>query len=287
MKIGILYQPKNGPAVQAIDSVVALLEKDGHAVWKTSSWDIDRVDKEFHATDLLVSLGGDGTLLRAIRVGAPLGISCLGINFGNLGFLTELESHDIENKLTNLSPDTGWVEQRVLIGWEHWRQGANQGNGVAVNEIVVARGEISRVIDTSIRIDGADVVTYTADGAIVATPTGSTGYTMAVQGPIMDPQAKTFAIAPICPFLTASNALVTSSSSKIELSIRTHHASGLTIDGQTHIPIQDNDIVRCTASPYPAKFLRFGPKNYFFPVLARKLRWSIPTDILHSDNDMD
>jgi len=287
MKIGILYQPKNGPAVRAVDSVVALLEKGEHVVWKTSSWDIDSTDKEFHGTDLLISLGGDGTLLRAIRIGAPLGISCLGINFGNLGFLTELESHDIESKLANLAPDTGWIEHRVLIGWEHWRQGTNQDNGVAVNEIVVARGGISRVVDIGVRIDGADVVTYTADGTIVSTPTGSTGYTMAVQGPIMDPQANTFAITPICPFLTAPNALVTNSNSEIELSINTQHESGLTIDGQTHLSIQDNDLVKCTASPYPAKLLRFGPKNYFFPVLARKLRWSIPSDILHSDKDMD
>tara|TARA_Y100000590_G_scaffold468041_1_gene649132 strand:+ start:165 stop:1028 length:864 start_codon:yes stop_codon:yes gene_type:complete len=287
MKIGILYQPKNGPAVEAIDFVVALLGNGGHTLWETSSWDIDSKDKELHDTDLLLSLGGDGTLLRAIRVGAPLGIYCLGINFGNLGFLTELESHEIERNLTNLSPDTGWIEQRVLIEWEHWRQGNNQNTGVAVNEIVVARGEISRVVDIGVRIDGADVVTYTADGTIVSTPTGSTGYTMAVQGPIMDPQANTFAITPICPFLTASNSLVTSSNSEIELSINTQHESGLTIDGQTHHSIQDGDVVKCTASPYPAKLLRFGPKNYFFPVLARKLRWSIPSDILHSDKDTD
>ena len=262
-----------------------MLAELGHDVWSLSSWEIDGGANDFEGTDLLVSLGGDGTLLRAVRVGAPHGIPCLGVNFGNLGFLTEVEAPEFESNIAKYVSEDGWLEERILLDWRHLRDGKELARGIAVNDLVVARGSISRVVDVAVTIDGADVVTYTADGIVVATPTGSTGYALALNGPIMHPEARTLEIVPISPFLTASNALVANSGSEIELTVSTRHEVGLTVDGQTHLDLRDGDLVTCTTSELPARFLRFRPRNYFFPVLASKMRWSIPAEILRPNRN--
>ncbi len=280
MRAGLLFQPRNKGAVAMVDQACERLAALGHDVWSLSSWEIDASATDFAGTDLLVSLGGDGTLLRAVRVGAPHGIPCLGVNFGNLGFLTEVEAPEFEEDIGKYVSEDGWLEERILLDWQHRRDGQELARGITVNDLVVARGSISRVIDVGVAIDGAEVVTYTADGIVVATPTGSTGYALALNGPIMHPEARTLAIVPISPFLTTSNALLANSGSQIELAVTTRHEVGLTVDGQTHLGMQDGDVVTCTTSELRARFLRFRPRNYFFPVLASKMRWSIPAEIL-------
>ena len=257
--------------------------KLGHQAWAHSSWELEDLGDRVESTGLLFSLGGDGTLLRTVRAGAPYGVPCLGVNFGKLGFLTEVAARDFKGRLKSFLAGGGWIEERILIDWAHFRDGERLGAGTAVNDIVVARGSISRVINVTLEIDGGRVVTYTADGVLVATPTGSTGYALALQGPIMHPQARTLAIVPVCPFLTSANSLVTDATSRIDLIVGTRHEVGLTVDGQTNFKLEDGDRITCTASANLAKFLRFGPKNYFFPVLAEKMRWSVPTQLLRGD----
>jgi NAD+ kinase len=287
MRTGLLFQPQNRGAVAMVARATEKLESLGHEVWSLSSWELEEGNKDFEGTDLLISLGGDGTLLRAVRVGAPYGIPCLGVNFGNLGFLTEVEAAEFEAGLEKYASLKGWLEERILLEWRHRRDGKELASGLAVNDLVVARGSISRVIDVTVAIDGADVVTYTSDGMVVATPTGSTGYALALNGPVMHPEARTLAIVPISPFLTASNALVANSDSTIDLTVSTRHEVGLTVDGQTHLEMLDGDQISCTASALPARFLRFRERNYFFPVLASKMRWSIPTEILRPKRDSE
>ena len=248
------------------------------------SWEVNETTPDLGDTDLLLSLGGDGTLLRAVRAAASFGIPCMGINFGRLGFLTELEQLDIESIVKRFEAGDGWLEERVMLDWRLMRGDSQVAGGIATNDVVVARGSISRVIDVSLEIDGGFIVTYTADGVVVTNPTGSTGYGLALGGPVMHPQARTLAITPICPFLTANNSLVADANAQIDLIVDSQHEVGLTVDGQTHIPMQDGDRVSCTASEHSARFLRFGPRNYFFPVLARKMRWPVPTELLGPDN---
>ncbi|MCY3802575.1 MAG: NAD(+)/NADH kinase [Chloroflexi bacterium] len=283
MKVGLVYQPKTQAAVATASAAHDRLMELGHLSWMLPSWEMGETTPRLRDTDLLLSLGGDGTLLRAVRAAAPFGTPCIGVNFGKLGFLTELEALDIESLIAKVEAGEGWLEERVMLDWRLIRRDREVASGFATNDIVVARGAISRVIDISLKIDGGSIVTYTADGVVVTNPTGSTGYGLALGGPIMHPQARTLAIVPICPFLTANNSLVAGADAQIDLTVDSQHEVGLTVDGQTHIPMRDGDRVSCTASEHSARFLRFGPRNYFFPVLARKMRWSVPREILNPD----
>ena len=287
MRTGLLFQPRNQGAVEMVAHATDKLESLGHIVWSQSSWQLMASTQDLQGTDLLISLGGDGTLLRAVRIGAPYGIPCLGVNFGNLGFLTELEGPEFKADIEKFVSTGGWREERILLAWHHKRAGKELSSGLAVNDIVVARGSISRVINITVTIDDGTVVTYTADGIVVATPTGSTGYALALNGPVMHPEARTLAIVPISPFMTASNPLVTNSNSRIELTVATQHEVGLTVDGQTHLEMLDGDQLICTASALTAQFIRFRPQNYFFPGFADKMRWPIPTNILQSRRDLE
>lgn len=287
MKIGLVYQPRTEAAVSTAKAARERLLELDHQVWIVPSWEVDESAGEIEDTDLLLSLGGDGTLLRAVRATAPFGTPCMGINFGRLGFLTEVETPDIEAILRKFEAGEGWIEERVMLRWRLTRGNESVADGISANDVVVARGAISRVIDVSLEIDGGFIVTYTADGVVVTTPTGSTGYALALGGPVMHPQARNLAITPICPFLTAPNSLVADSNARIDLVVMSQHEVGLTVDGQTHIPMRDGDRISCTASEHSARFLRFGPRNYFFPVLARKMRWAIPTELLSTESSMD
>ena len=287
MKIGLVYQPKTEAAVAGANTAHDRLNALGHSSWILSSWEVEETTSDLPNTDLLISLGGDGTLLRAVRAAAPSEIPCIGINFGRLGFLTELEEIDIDSIIDKFEGRQGWLEERVMLDWRLTRENRQVAGGIATNDVVVARGAISRVIDISLEIDGGFIVTYTADGVVVTNPTGSTGYGLALGGPVMHPQARTLAITPICPFLTANNSLVADANAKIDLIVESQHEVGLTVDGQTHLHMQDGDRVSCTASEHFAQFLRFGPQNYFFPVLARKMRWPVPTEILGPDTPPD
>lgn len=283
MKIGLVYQPKTQAAVAGASDAHDRLKELGHSSWMRPSWEVDDTTPDLPDTDLLLSLGGDGTLLRAVRAAASFGTPCMGINFGRLGFLTEFETLEIESIVSKFEADEGWLEERVMLEWNLAREDRRVAGGIATNDVVVARGAISRVIDVSLEIDGGFIVTYTGDGVVVTNPTGSTGYGLALGGPVMHPQARTLAITPICPFLTANNSLVADANARIDLVVDSQHEVGLTVDGQTHIPMQDGDRVSCTASEHFARFLRFGPRNYFFPVLARKMHWPVPTELLGPD----
>ena len=259
MKIGLVYQPRTEAAVSTAKAARERLLELDHQVWIVPSWEVDESAGEIEDTDLLLSLGGDGTLLRAVRATAPFGTPCMGINFGRLGFLTEVETPDIEAILRKFEAGEGWIEERVMLRWRLTRGNESVADGISANDVVVARGAISRVIDVSLEIDGGFIVTYTADGVVVTTPTGSTGYALALGGPVMHPQARNLAITPICPFLTAPNSLVADSNARIDLVVMSQHEVGLTVDGQTHIPMRDGDRISCTASEHSARFLRFGP----------------------------
>ena len=283
MKVGLVYQPRTQAAVAGASAAHGRLKELGHSAWMLPSWEMGETTPNLRNTDLLLSLGGDGTLLRAVRAAARFGTPCIGVNFGKLGFLTELEALDIESIVRKFEAGEGWLEERVMLDWRLIRDDREVAGGIATNDVVVARGAISRVIDISLEIDGGPIVTYTADGVVVTNPTGSTGYGLALGGPVMHPQARTLAITPICPFLTANNSLVAGADARVDLIVDSQHEVGLTVDGQTHIPMRDGDRVSCTASQHSAHFLRFGPRNYFFPVLARKMRWSVPREILNPD----
>ena len=276
MRFGLLYQPKIDAAVRHAMRVADTLSKLGHEAWTSSSWEIESAHERIAQADLLITFGGDGTLVRAARAAAPSGAACVGVNYGRLGFLTELNPVDVEDALPRYLDGLYWVEERVVLEWRHLRGDQELAKGLAANDVVVGRGRIARVIEVDVRINDALLTTYTADGVIVATATGSTGYNQAAHGPVLHPEVKEIVVTPISPFLTPSNAVVTPAHASVELIVRTRHEATLSIDGQSDLMLETDDHVLCRGSGHPARFARLQPRDYFYTTLAEKLRWRVP-----------
>ena len=166
---------------------------------------------------LMVALGGDGTMLRAGHLCAPLGIPFLGINLGRFGFLTEIQRGEWRDGLSRLVEGRFRLEERMLLRAEHWRREKTLGNWLVINEVVVCRGQFVRPIRVTACVDGYPLTTYVADGVIAATPTGSTAYALAAGGPIMPPDLRNILIIPVAPHLTMDRAIILSEGARVDL----------------------------------------------------------------------
>jgi NAD+ kinase len=224
--------------------------------------------------DLIFTFGGDGTILRAARYAAPLGVPLVGVNLGRVGFLTELNPWQVQDRLPLFLEGRYWRETRAMLRAELWRGGEMVSPFLALNDFVVARAALSRVVNCTLNVNGHRVTTYVADGVIVATPTGSTAYSMAAGGPILHPELQSIVVTPIAPYLTVIRSLVLPNDNKIDLHIETDDESFLTVDGQVHVPMRDHDIVSITTSPHPCLFARVQDHTYFSSTLVNRLRRS-------------
>lgn len=213
--------------------------------------------------DLMVAVGGDGTLLRASHLAAPVGLPLLGINLGRLGFLIQVGQKEWAEALERLLRGDFWIEQRMMIRAEHIRSGEPQGNWHALNEIVVTRGQYVRPVHVSASVDGRLLTTYVADGLIAATATGSTAYALAAGGPILPPDLRNILLVPIAPHLSVDRAVVLSEGSSV--SIRLTEGEGvISVDGQIPVGLAEGDIIEVRAGEYGARFVRFGDPGYFY-----------------------
>ena len=223
--------------------------------------------------DLVVVAGGDGTLLAVARDAAPLGIPILGVNLGSLGFLTELQPDEILEGLRAVLDGAYVVESRQMLRVRPVRDGQIAEEYALLNDAVLAKSALARMIVIDVRVDGDPVARYTSDGLIVATPTGSTAYNLSAGGPILDPRMRAFVIAPICPHSMTYRPLVVPGEVTIEVVL---HSDGeavyLTLDGQIGFPMEGGDSLSIDAHPSPARLVRILSRN-FFEVLRRKLRW--------------
>jgi NAD+ kinase len=224
-------------------------------------------------SQLLLVLGGDGTLLAAARVAAPLGIPILPINMGSLGFLTSFKLEEMYPALEEILAGRFSCSERVMIDVELHRDGAVVERQSVVNEAVINKGTLARMIDLQLAIDTDFVCRYRADGLIVATPTGSTAYSLSAGGPIVHPNVESWIITPICPHTLTDRPVVVRDSSSIEI-----HLSGdtesvfLTLDGQTGIPMQAADVVRMKRAESRLKLIQ-PPQKSYFEILRNKLKW--------------
>ena len=157
--------------------------------------------------------------------------------------------------------------------------GGRVSGGLAAGDVVAGRGRMARVVEIEVLVDGALLTTYMADGVIVATPTGTTGYTQAAHGPVLHPESRELAVTPIAPFLTPSNAMVLRAGSVIELVVHTTHEATLSIDGQTEELLDSGDRITCRMSEHLARFARVQPRGYFYATLADKLHWRVPREM--------
>ncbi|KJS17448.1 MAG: inorganic polyphosphate kinase [Peptococcaceae bacterium BRH_c4b] len=219
----------------------------------------------------ILVLGGDGTMLNTARVAAPSGIPLLGINLGRLGFLSELDIPDIIPGLEKLVSGNYRIEERMMLKSQVIRQGRVMETAIALNDAVITKGAFARLIRLKTNIDGEHIGTYPADGIIVASPTGSTAYSLSAGGPVVTPEMELMLITPICPHSLWARPLVISSRSGVEVELLSDNAEVmLTMDGQHAFRLEKNDAVLITRAPRTARFIRLN-KRSFYSILHSKL----------------
>jgi NAD+ kinase len=270
-KIGILYHPLKPEAIKLASELGDFVRSQGVEVWSYSAWEIESERSRINGTDLILTIGGDGTILRAAQVVVSGKIPIAGINLGNLGFMTELNINESRDGILRLLNGEGWIDKRSILEAKFTIAGETKTYH-ALNDVVIARGVIVRTVMIEAKVDGQPLTTYKADGVIVSTATGSTGYSLAAGGPILHPAAKEIIIAPIMPHLSSNYCLVLPSSSEVELCVRTLHPASLSIDGHTNISVESGFIVSIRRSHDTIRFLRIHPENEFYNSLEKRLK---------------
>jgi len=268
----VLLHPKIPRSQQIADEVCAALDNCTLQVSRGSVWDVAQLHELMPRVDVAITLGGDGSILRAARVAAVYGTPVLGVNLGKLGFLAEIEPADVSARIPPLVRGDYWIEQRIMLRVEHRRGEETLAHYQALNEAVVGRRSLSRVVRVPVHLNGQELATYKGDGVLVATPTGSTAYSHAADGPILHPEVRDLVITPICAHPRPTGSIVVPSNTEITLTALTDHEAALSIDGQDDMPMRNGDTAVMGISPYTARFLRSQRRDYFYQTLMRKLR---------------
>jgi NAD+ kinase len=256
--------PKMPEAFAEAEAMTAFLKEKGMDAPFGSLYDEElrkRVKKgEF---DMLIAVGGDGSVLRAGHLCAPCGVPILGVNLGRLGFLIQIDRKEWREYFEKLFDGEAWVENRMMVRAEHIRAGENLGSSNALNEVVVARGQNLRPVRLSASVDGRRLTSYVADGLIASTATGSTAYALAAGGPILPPELRNILLVPIAPHLSVDRAVVLSEGSSVSIVVKSDNAV-LSVDGQPPTSLMEDDHVDVTVADVTAQFVRFGDPGYFY-----------------------
>jgi len=278
----VILVAKMGPpeGLQIVEQLAAWLERrkiavhfdeeTAAALGRTDGVPRDRLPPEI---DLAIVAGGDGTLLSLARSAAPLKIPLLGINFGSLGFLTELQPADALSGVEAVIEGRFSIEEQQTLRVRHANRDGSVGEYAVLNDAVITKSALARMINIRVRVDDEEVATYASDGLIVATPTGSTAYNLSAGGPILDPRMSAFVISPICPHTMTYRPLVVPDSVTVEVSLLSGDEEVfLTLDGQIGFPLLADDRLTIDHNPCPVRLVRITNLG-FFEVLRRKLRW--------------
>ncbi len=274
-RVGILYHPMIEAAYTLAKELESSLDSSGVSVWLCSAWEGEKARAQAGNTDLILTTGGDGTILRAAHVALLNQTPITGVNLGKLGFMTELSADEAVDRLPALLAGDGWIDERAMLEAElppTDQEHESARTFYALNDVVAARGAIARTVYVEASIDGEPLTTYKADGVIVATATGSTGYSLAAGGPILHPQAKEFLLLPILPHLSSAYTVVLPSTAVVKLRISTPHQAMLSIDGHINLPLSSGAIVTIKLSSNRARFLRIHPETSFYSSLEQRLK---------------
>jgi NAD+ kinase len=261
----MLYHPRVDASRHLAGTLEAQLSEAGHRVVVVSAWDDAAVTVAIgDQPDLVVTLGGDGTLLRAARTAAAVGAPVVGVNFGRLGFLAEIAPPDAETLLPRLLAGEGVIEDRLMLQCTASDDVTTFGPHDAVNDVYVGRGRIARAVRLRVALDGAPLARFAADGIVVATPTGSTAYSLSAGGPIVATALDAIVVTPVVAHPRAFAPLVMPPSSRVALHVETDEDASIAIDGQVHSPLRNGGEVVIEASPLRARFVRLGdgPTDY-------------------------
>jgi NAD+ kinase len=282
MKSAAIISKPNKPELERIVPQVAeFLQTHGYqicvdeetAVYVPGHTKVPRERIAEHKPEFVIVLGGDGTMLAAARAVAQAGIPILGVNLGTLGFLAEVTVSELNAALQAVIENRCTVETRSMIHCHLMRQGQRVVHYDAMNDAVVAKSAIARIVQFEIRVNNEFVTRYNADGLIVSTPTGSTAYSLAAGGPIVAPDVDAVVITPISPHMLTHRPLVVNDGYEVQVVLNTEHEEAfLTVDGQVGVPLQHGDVLTCNKSARKVRLLRLSHRT-FFDVLRNKLKW--------------
>ena len=268
-RIGITYKPNSVPARQLAFELKGAIDARG---LEAAVFDEGAGADAFAGRDLILCLGGDGSVLHSAHMVVGTEAVILGVNVGRLGFLTELDGSEIRERLDEVLSGRGRIEERMMV-----RATTRHGETFhGLNEAVVGRSTLSRAIHLAVDVDGARISDYRSDGVIVATATGSTAYALSVGGPILPPESRDLVIVPVAPHLAAQHAVVFPGSETVTITIEPGQQAVLTVDGVSDVPLEEGDWVEVTASEYVARFLRLKPQTDFYRRMAAQLGWHRP-----------
>ncbi len=280
-RIAVIAKPQKDELARLLPELLAWLRDHGYdpvmdeisAHYTQDARIVPRAELPAEHPELVIVLGGDGTLLAAARVFAKTGVPILSVNLGSLGFLTEVRLDDLYRHLEGWEQSCCNIEERAMLHCELRRDGRQVCEYEALNDVVVSKGAIARMGDFRIDLDGALVAAFRADGVIISTPTGSTAYSLAANGPILAPDVDALIVTPVCPHLLTLRPLVVRGSADLKLSVAgIPDQTYLTVDGQEAVALCVGDEIHCRKSVYTVKLVRLGSAG-FFDVLRAKLKW--------------
>lgn len=265
--IGVITNEKKDPSFEHTKKLTDYLAGKNINIYKSGSCVNDGLYK---ICDLFVVLGGDGTMLKTASKAAAYNIPVIGINLGKIGFMSEIEADEF-TLLDNIFTGGYEIKSRMMLNVDIIKNGEISHAGTALNDAVVTNGAVAKLIETEVLCDNVKITNYRADGVIVATPTGSTAYSMSAGGPIIDPDIECFCVTPICPHSLANRPLIFSRESILKIiNKNTNSDVYLTIDGQINIKLGKNDIVEIKKSNFAAKLIAIK-KHGFFDVVRKKI----------------
>jgi NAD+ kinase len=277
--VGIISKPKITQAPEIVRGLLEWLEKRDiqcRCDQQTAEYAGNRPyfsrEELPEGTDLIIVLGGDGTLLSAARVVAGCNIPLFAVNLGRLGFLTAIRVEDLYPELERALKGEHRIGRRRMVDCELVRDGEIIGSYSALNDVVITKSELARMIDLDAHVDNHFVAAYKADGLIISTPTGSTAYSLSAGGPVIFPSVNAFCITPICPHMLTNRPVIVPDSSTIQILNHGEDRTYLTIDGQVGEPLSKGDRIVCRSSQKTIQLIR-PPKMLFFDVLREKLKW--------------
>ena len=271
-RIGFAYNPTKEAALDLRERAEGWCEVRGIAHWAAPAGETQALVEKLPETGALVVLGGDGTFLRAARAGSEVDVPLLGVNLGKVGFLSKVETHDMESVLGHLVAGDFTLEARMALHAEIHPAGRAEASETffALNDIVVARGSMARVCRIEVEIGPSHLATFTADGLVVSSPTGSTGYSFSAGGPIVDPTSRNLVVTPIAGYLTAIRSVVVSPRHTVRVRILDAYDVLMSVDGREDRRLSIGDVVSVSELPRPIRFIEPRGAVPFWDLLRQK-----------------
>ena len=284
-KIGVFCKPKAPSATDILGRLIPWLRKQNYHIFldtgtaaiinETSSYEKREISQQ---ADLLIVLGGDGTLLSVARAAHPYNIPILAVNLGSLGFLAEISIDELYPTLENILAGKFEIENRMLLNACIWRNGEKVEDHNVLNDVVINKGAVARIISLQVLVNGQYMTSYRADGLIIATPTGSTAYSLSAGGPIIHPSMHTLVLSPICPFTLTNRSILIPDQSIIQVKLAAEYDDvRVTLDGQEGYDMRAGDILKIKKTKTSLQLIR-GPNKNYYQILRDKLHWGSQSD---------